>query len=242
MSSIVPAAGPDPLSILDKAITSGVGSADLTRLYELVERHRAAQAAEAFARAVTSFQAECPVVKKSRRAEIRGKTEYGYSFASFDDVMAAAAPILARHGIVVTFSFPPAEGPMIRVICRVRVGTHVEETEMTVPVPVMSVNDTQRLGAAVSYAKRYALCAALNIVVSDEDDDAERLVTLASEADIRLIRELIQSKRVDLAKFLTFAGVPDLDSITAAQAPALIQTLRRKPVVATATPSKGDKS
>jgi hypothetical protein len=36
----------------------------------------------------------------------------------------------------------------------------------------MRVNETQKFGAALSYAKRYALQGALNIVVTDEDTDA----------------------------------------------------------------------
>lgn len=51
--------------------------------------------------------------------------------------------------------------------------------------------DAQSLGSATSYAKRYALCAAIG-VVADEDDDGERAMNRSVKK-----QEVIETKEVD---------------------------------------------
>lgn len=52
-------------------------------------------------------------------------------------------------------------------------GQWVEFGPLTMPV---SKQDAQGFGSVISYSKRYALCAAIGIVSSDEDDDANSAV------------------------------------------------------------------
>lgn len=163
---------PEPLALIQSAIQQGLDPDKLTKLFELQERHEKAQAAREFAAAVTAFQAECPPVVKERAVKNANGTPR-YHFANYEDLMAVAGPILARHDIFVNFDTVPFEG-MLMVTCKVRVGIHVEPSAVTVPLMAggSGSNDVQALGSTVSYGKRYALINALNIVVVDEDDDA----------------------------------------------------------------------
>lgn len=205
---------PNPLTLIEQAIKAKIAPDQLGELYKLAQRWRDDRAAEAFATAITEFQAECPVIRKARQADV-GK--YVYWFADYSDVMAGIRDLLRKHRIVVTFATESAGGS-INVVCRVRVGTHVEETPLTVPVPNVGVNDTQRFGAAVSYAKRYALCAALNIVVADDvDDDASRLAERVSQDQADEIARLVVEAGRDQAKFLAWAGVDDLRDLPLAK-------------------------
>jgi hypothetical protein len=200
----------------------------LGKLLDLQERWERNRAAEAFGAAVAKFQAKCPIIHKARTATINSsKGSYKYQFASFDDVMRTAAPLLAECGLAVSFSTEPAENG-IKSTCRVRHGTHYEDHTLTVPIPSMNVNDTQRYGAALSYAKRYNLCAALNIVVSDEDNDAESLCERITEDQIATLNEWIESTNTDLNRFLKWLAVDSLADMSADQFNTALYELKRK--------------
>ena len=227
----------NPLSLLDKAIDKGVPIDQLTRLFDLIERSEKAAALRAWSDAVTKFQAKCPRVTKRRTATVRmkeNKGEYSYQFANFEDIDVVAAPLLAEFGIVVSFTTEHvANGnmPAIKCTCFVRVGTHVEPTTLTVPVPQMTVNDTQRYAAALSYAKRYTMQAALKIVCQDEDDDGQSLVVRVSDAEIAHIQREFVRTGVKEQAFLHWLNTPELGQIVGRDYPNAQDYLRRKPTV-----------
>ena len=165
------------LSIIQQAATQP--DFDVAKMQQLMELKRdwdRDRAAEVFASALTSFQAKCPVIGKYRTAKIVSKTggSYEYKFAGYEDVMKQVKPLLDENKIAVSFSTSATDKGIVAT-CTLRVGTHSEKCTLEVPIPAMNVNDTQKYGAALSYAKRYCLCAALNIVVGDEDDDGSTL-------------------------------------------------------------------
>lgn len=124
--------------------------------------------AREFAAAFLAAQKEFPTIAKGRTAKIEtNKGSYSYSYADLGDVLDAALPILHSHGLVLSQPLVSHEG-------RVGVGTrlyhesgHVEEFGEL----LLSAGGTpQTAGSALTYARRYAACAALGIV-ADEDDD-----------------------------------------------------------------------
>jgi len=204
MSTAIEPSAITPLSILHEAMERGVSPDHLERLLDLQERWEKNRAAEAFATAITGFQAECPTVFKSRQAGKEGD-KMRYKFASFDDVMQQAAPLLSKWKIAVSFRTEQAQAAL-KVICRVRVGIHYEDHEFTTPIPAMSVNDTQKFGAALSYAKRYCFCAALNIVTTDRDTDAAGLMEMIGGDEIAVINGLLEKHGRELDAFLAWAS------------------------------------
>ena len=221
----------DPLALISQAIERGITGDELGKLMSLQERWEANQAAKAFAVAVSGFQADCPPVLKERTASVPTKSggKFEFGFASFDNVMATARPHLQKWGIAVSFDTDAATVPgKLRVVCNVRVGTHTQSTTVLFPVPVLSTNDTQAFGAAITYGKRYALCAALNIVVTDEDNDASALVAYIGADDVAEVRRIIEKCGVRLDQFLKWAAVESVEDIAAAQLPKVLDMLRRK--------------
>lgn len=208
---------PDLLAMLDKAIDRGVSVDQLGKLFDLIERRDAKAAAEAFAAAITGFQAECPQIKKERIAKgTDGGKFQGFTYASLDDIDAVVRPLLTRWGIVVSFTMGEVTNNLLPCTCRVRVGTHVEETTLAVPIPPLTANDTQKFGAACSYVKRYTFCAALNIVISDEDDDATKLgfVTADEAAELEaLVAEKERTEGLNRIKFFEFIKATAFDQI-----------------------------
>lgn len=212
----------DPMAIIQAALERGVDHDQLGKLLDLQERHERHRAAETFGDAVADFQRRCPPVHKGRKV-----ASMGYVFASYDDVMAVAGPHLAACGIAVSFSTETTDRG-VKVTVRVRVGIHAEDSTLEIPIPDMKVNSTQRYGAALSYAKRYALCAALNIVVTDEDDDAQLCNEVVTAEQVAALQAIIDAKQVDPVKFLAWIGAESLADIPASAYEKALAALRRK--------------
>ena len=156
----------DPMQMLGAALDRGMSVADLGPLMDLVERDQANKARTAFMGAMADFQAACPTIKKTKRAD-------RYVYAPLDQVLRTIRPHLESNGLSVRFDTEMTGNSVITAICTVshRDG-HSEVSRFAAPVDSeMRVNDTQKVGSANSYARRYALMNALNLVASNEDDD-----------------------------------------------------------------------
>lgn len=121
------------------------------------------------AEALAAFQAEMPTVPKSKTAKVPTKagSSYSYSYADLADVTAAAAPLLAKHGLSITCAprFNPEAGGYELV------GTlhHASEQQVEGALPIKG-NTPQEWGSSITYARRYLL-GSLTGIVTDEDDD-----------------------------------------------------------------------
>lgn len=230
----------NPLTIIERAIDRGCDPDQLEKLLALQERWEKNEAAKRYAEAITTFQAKCPRVLKSREAVIQSKkgegSSYKYPFASYDDIMAAIHPLLAECQIGVDFTSDlPTEGKL-KITCRLRVGTHTEDKTMSVPIPSLLANDTQRYGAALQYAKRYCLCAALNIVLTDDiDNDAAGLdEELVTGTMCEEIKATLDAKGRKLDAFIAwanesgFAKITSLEELTVTQYRNFKAMMRKK--------------
>lgn len=204
--SIAPPLAPHPLAILHNAVQHNVPVETLERLTALAERWQANQAQQTFAEALAGFQREMPPITKARKTD-------RFAYAGFDDIMKVASPILAKHNISVGFDSTQSDKGL-SVTCRVRVGSYHEDRTFAVPIPAsLKVSEPQQFGAALQYAKRYSICAALNIVVTDEDNEARLEQFITPEQKTQLAASLKEAKR-DASKFLTWAGAATLEEVT----------------------------
>lgn len=218
----VPAA--NPLAILAAAVERGADPDQLEKLLALQVRYEANQAAKEFGDALAEFQATCPPITKSRQA---GQGSFAYDYAAYEDVWSVAGPLLSRLGISVSYSTEPQDGGVMGTVY-LRKGVHVETRTMFVPTPGMKVNATQQYGAAVSYVKRYLLCAALNIVTTDEDNDAHGLGETVTEEQAVRIQEWVDQKNVNVPRFLEWLGVERIADIPAGKYQMAIDALKKK--------------
>lgn len=93
-------------------------------------------------------------------------------FAKFEDLDRVVSPILARHNMVIRFELGSDQGTTARPIIMHTNGVTDRGDALRLPPDTSgSKNAAQAVGSSSSYAKRYAMCAALNIVTEDEDDD-----------------------------------------------------------------------
>ena len=106
----------------------------------------------------------------------RSNEHFKAKYATYDNIIGAIRPLLAAEGLA--FQQLPAnaydhEGHAdSRAILEQRlIHTSGEVMELgTIAVPVKKGGDPQAFGSAMTYAKRYGLCAAFGIPPGDDDD------------------------------------------------------------------------
>lgn len=129
--------------------------------------------ADNVAGALAAFHLELPKIAKDKIAKVdtqRGPG-YTYSYADLADISPEVLPALARHGL--TWSTWPmllADG---RFVLRYELEHAASGDRKTGEWPLPNPNSSsQVLGGAVTFARRYALCAATGIAPGGDDDDA----------------------------------------------------------------------
>lgn len=126
---------------------------------------------ENIAAALAAFQAELPRVGKDNTARVTSeKGQYTYRYADLSEITPAVVPLLAKQGLAWTTR--PTLWPDGKFVLHYAL-THTsgEAIEGTYPLP-NPASSAQALGSAITYARRYALCAVTGVAPGDDDDDA----------------------------------------------------------------------
>lgn len=121
------------------------------------------------AAALASAQARFRPVAKDRTVKV--KTErgsYDFRYATLDNILGMALPILSEHGLALSHVLVPQErGPMMLVTRLMHVSGEVLESAY--PITPQG-NSPQAVGSAISYGRRYSISALLCISADDDDD------------------------------------------------------------------------
>jgi hypothetical protein len=110
-------------------------------------------------KALIKARAEFPSIQKDKI-----NPHFKVSYASLDSVLDAVTPVLCKHGLAIVQVME--KGSILK--------THLfhESGEfLTSEYELPDIQDSQKKGAALTYARRYTVCALLSIT-ADEDDDA----------------------------------------------------------------------
>jgi hypothetical protein len=120
-----------------------------------------------FHEAFFALQGDLPEVEKSSAAEIPGRAPTHY--ANLKTVTDAALPVLQEYGFTwICLPTVANDKPVMHYEL-----THVASGDsMGGDYPIFGDNKPQSFGAAITYARRYALCAALGLT-PDREGDAE---------------------------------------------------------------------
>ncbi len=116
-------------------------------------------------KALVAFQAECPSPTKSSV-----NPHFKNRYAALDTVLDTVKPFLAKHGLSLV-QFPCGTTPgMVGVVTQIN---HVSGQWMRCAFSVnITKNDPQMAGSGISYARRYAVLAALNLAAEDDDGES----------------------------------------------------------------------
>lgn len=113
----------------------------------------------------TKVQAELQTLPKD-------KNGYGYKYTDLDTVISYIRPIFAKNNLGFMQTLTTLENGRSAITTRLfnAAGEWIEDTTPLPEVAMAKTNAAQNLGAAITYMKRYTLCAMLGIS-SDEDVD-----------------------------------------------------------------------
>lgn len=210
-------------TMIEKGVTPD-NVAALEGLMKLHERMQDKQAERDYAASFAALQCEMPKVEATRAVPNNdGSTRY--KFAPYEEIMRQVQPSLAKHGFAVTFDNSVAEGRVTAVCTLMHVSGHARSNSFAVRIgkgPPGS-SESQQDGSASTYAKRFALCNALNIVIEHEtmEDDARIMGANVTPEVAEELKRRVHAAKVDEKAFLTYAGAAHYEAITEERYPDL---------------------
>jgi hypothetical protein len=127
---------------------------------------------ENLAAALAAFQTEIPTVVKGATAKVKTKSgaDYQYSYADLAVITPLVLPLLGKNGLAWS-SQPTLMGDHF-VLHYSLSHESGEQIEGVYPLPSPNT-PPQELGSAITYARRYALCAVTGVAPGGDDDDAQ---------------------------------------------------------------------
>lgn len=161
--------------------------------------------------AILEVQKAATTLPKDRSVTVKTKTggEYTYSYTPLDTIVEKVGPLLAANGLVwITKPSFNAHGPTLIYKLAHAPSGEAEGGEMPL---MLAEEDAQGMGSALTYMRRYALCAVLNLV-AEMDDDGQRASSggggggwkgkAASDKQVKFLRQQITQKNVDAPTML----------------------------------------
>lgn len=232
----VPARTGEVSELVRLAIEEKVSVEVLERLVSLQERVTDRAAEAAMNDAIRRFQQECPQIAKTAEANIATKSgsSFKYHYAPLSEIAAVIRPILAACGLSYTWD-SETDGQRVAVTCTLH---HVEGAKRTATFsgPATSnsgASDIQKVGAAITYARRQSLVQVLGLVMADGDTDGAEPVeddTAVNEEQLANLQAVFDEVRgtFNEPKFFAFFGCESLSGIPAARYAEALAILERK--------------
>lgn len=224
---------PSVAQILSAAVSGGVTPDNVEvveRMMALMERNEARQAEKDFAGSLADLQAETCRVQATKAVDQKADGTCRYRFAPYEEIMAKVQPMLTRHGFSISFDSEVGDSRLTSICTLTHRGGHSRKNSFAVKYTTPPGSSAAQGDMSTkSYAKRGALCDALNIVV-DKDDDGRNEgdptpITASQAADLRAKCEEVNADKV---KFLAFAGAATFEAIQADKLDELWDSLERK--------------
>lgn len=180
LDSEPPMRAEDPMSLLTMAVQRGADVGTLERLAVLREKFMAEQSKNAFFADLAAFQADLPVIVRKKAGH-----ENRYNYAPLEQIVREVTPLLMKHGFSHQEDGVVTDGWVEAIVTVTHRLGHREEKRFKVPSQSNAgMSPQQKYGAAMTYATRYAFCAAFGIRTADRDTDCPPDAT-ASVTELR---------------------------------------------------------
>ncbi|AHD10035.1 ERF family protein [Phaeobacter gallaeciensis] len=190
---------------------------------------------KSIASALSAAQMEMgKALKQANNPHFRSK------YADLGNVMDACLPALNKNGIAVVQ--PTTDDDTGRYVKTILIHGETGETlECRVPL-IVSKNDMQGYGSAVTYARRYGLMAMAGIAPEDDDGNAAAKaapqVQTVSAGQYTKLRDLAQAAGVTEQDICAKVGAPSLEQFPANRFDAVAKGLQSKIDAANPSPAE----
>lgn len=123
------------------------------------------EAKTAYLTAFSQMRPSIPAIEKKGR-----NTHNDQHYAKLEDINDVITPILSKHGFVCSCTITQGDKTVTVTAVLSHAKGHSEETEVTLPYDSgAGRNSVQAIGSAITYGRRYAICALLNLSTADDD-------------------------------------------------------------------------
>lgn len=146
----------------------------LDKLIDVQEKFEKIQAKKEFYKAFSEFKREPIVIKKDSNVSYTSKKTgetTSYNHASLSNVMEVASPLLALHGLAISW-LPNQENGQISVTTVLShvLGYSVSTTLSAPPDTSGQKNSIQAVASTVTYLERYTTLAILGLATKEDND------------------------------------------------------------------------
>lgn len=217
-----------PISIIREAIASGKDPEYLRELLAVRRDWEADEARKAYNSAVSDFQQRAPIIAKDDKA-------YDKAYARMDRIWREIRPLLTGLGLSVTWQICELRDGMCHVEGQLRHRDgHGEKLVQDIPLPelIKGQNAAQQMGSASTYARRYALCAALGIVTGDDDDGHAAGQVFVTPEQAREVADLVEACKgltsFNAKAFWGWVGAERAQDILASRHAEVVASLKKK--------------
>jgi len=122
------------------------------------------------AKALATVQQHLPEIGKAHSANIRtDKGNFSYEYADLTDIAKSLMPLLGAHGL--SFIAKPTLQDGQFVLAYSLLHESGEREDGAYPLP--AGGNPQAIGSAISYGRRYCLCAVTGVAPGGSDDDGQ---------------------------------------------------------------------
>lgn len=240
--------------VAEAAANPNVDVAKMQALLDMQEKLEREESRKAFIRDFIALSEDMPsisqdgkikVLKKGadgQRVEGRDKVQQETPYATFNNIARTIKPLLRKYGFALSFSTEPTTNGdriIVKGLLEHNMG-YSRTTSFPLPAETSgSKNNVQGWGSSMSYGKRYATIALLNIV-SHAAEDADRdghapdkgkratkaiqddvvdgdAVELCNDAQRKAVREAIKFCGVSDKTFCQHFGVDKVENLPAAE-------------------------
>lgn len=167
---------------------------------------------ESLAQALALLQMRLPRIEKSQTAKVETKTggSYSYSYADLSNISAQLLPMLGALGLSFLARPTFSEGRFVLAYELLHISGECKAGEYPLPTG----GTPQALGSAITYGRRYCLCAVTGVAPEDDDDAS------AAQAEAAGQKGTAQRSTRPVAKSAARTGVPEGKTAQRATAPA----------------------
>ena len=160
-------------ALLTQAVAKGLPVETLERIMVMGREVKAEVAKEQFISAMAKFQSACPIIKREK--VVKGKDgKERYRYAPLDSIVSQVKVALADNNISYKFDEIKDDKTATAVCVVTHTGGHSEQSSFKVEIGNEEyMTSTQKYGARMTFAKRYAFCNAFGIMTGDDDIDGQ---------------------------------------------------------------------
>lgn len=193
-------------AVIEKGITAENVNV-LGQMIGLYEKMQDRQSEKEFAAALVELQSRTMRVQATKAVDVKNGVPR-YTFAPYEEIMAKVQPDLTATGFSITFDTKIDDSRLTSICTLTHKAGHSRSNQFSVRFSKPpGCSDAQGDMSTKSYAKRGALCDALNIVIDHMDDDARLIGRPIGKALAEDLLNRVKLTGSNMIAFLKYAGV-----------------------------------